>query len=362
MKIGMVMSIEKKWAYVFTENCQIMKVASRPQMALGQEVELPAVGKLEIWTRRRAALAAVAALLVLILALGILVGTGNFLSPVYATLSIDINPGIEMDLNRALTVIQVRAMNEQSAFLLNGCNYTGMHWEEAVKQWTLVVATQQSNPLHLVLVSAVLPEGAASLQARLLQLTEQIQLEVHQQVQVRVVYSHDVNVRKMARLNGLTIGRQMLLNQSLAREQSWNAESISNAPLGELVRDLLHEADYDQTGLTIAKRAQSRAGETRQIKQETEETARQEQRTDDSSASQPITDREQQTQQETAKVTERETSRETQTQPAVTPAGEQATQRETQRETKIQGQTEEQNQPDETQLPSPAASPGRHAD
>ena len=74
-----------------------------------------------------------------------------------------------------------------------------------------------------------------------------------------MVYSHDNTVRKTADQNGLSVGRQMLLNQSDAKQMGWDSETIQDAPLGELVRNLLKGEDEDQTRLTSASRIDNTA-------------------------------------------------------------------------------------------------------
>ncbi|MDW7659015.1 MAG: anti-sigma factor domain-containing protein, partial [Bacillota bacterium] len=88
------MSIEKKWAYVFTQSCGLEKVALKPDMVIGQEVCLPSTQTRQTMSLQRfkPVWAAAGFLLVLVMVLSLLVGTGAFLSPVYATISVDVNP------------------------------------------------------------------------------------------------------------------------------------------------------------------------------------------------------------------------------------------------------------------------------
>lgn len=247
MKKGVVLSIDRDLATVFTQDCGLESVALTPKMKMGREAVLPESSR----PRRMSFVwAATAILLVLVLVLGLLVGTGNFLSPVYATLSVDVNPSIELDLNRSLHVIRVRALNDEAAALLQGQELRKMNWEDAVMRWTELVDAKYQLRERTVLISAVLPEGAEQLRIRLLDLEKKLQQGPLVQEQARMVYSHDNAVRKTASQNGLSVGRQMLLNQSDAKQMGWDSETIQDAPLGELVRNLLKGEDEDQTRLT----------------------------------------------------------------------------------------------------------------
>jgi len=305
MKKGVVLSIDRNQATVFTQDCGLETIALTPKMKMGRETVLPSSSRPR---SLRFAWAATAMLAVLVLVLGLLVGTGNFLSPVYATLSVDVNPSIELDLNRSLNVIRVRALNDEAAALLQNQELRKLNWEEAVMRWTELVDAKYPLQERTVLLSAVLPEGAEQLRIRLLALEKKLQQGPVVQEQVRVVYSHDNTVRKTADQNGLSVGRQMLLNQSDAKQMGWDSETIQDAPLGELVRNLLKGEDEDQTRLT-----------SRQTNRQTETL-----QTGETSGSGTQT---------TSQATQRETNRETSASSSSGQTGSPSTIRQTDRET-----------------------------
>jgi hypothetical protein len=258
MKKGIVLALDKTRATLFTEQCELVRVRCQPHMALGREVAVEPARE-RVWTAKPLQVALAALSLVLVLAVVLLAGQSLLVSPVYATISIDINPSLELDLNQALTVMAVRAMNEDAAALLTGLELKGLDWEEAVRRWTEQVRQQTATAPGTVLISVVMPQTATQLQERLLVLEDQLQQEVRQQTEVRVLYTHDTQVTRQAHQNELSVGRQMLLNQSRAQNQAWNEASIATASLGELVRMLLRGEDRDQTGLTVASAAQTLA-------------------------------------------------------------------------------------------------------
>lgn len=70
------------------------------------------------------------------------------------------------------------------------------------------------------------------------------------QVKAQYIYSHDEEVVDKAKQNGLSVGRQMLLNQAKAQNQDYNNQSIAEAPLDELLPKLIGNQERNQSGVT----------------------------------------------------------------------------------------------------------------
>jgi hypothetical protein len=252
MKTGTILSIDQKYAYVFTSDCHMVKLQWQPDMAVGKEISMDtvAVNAKPAVNSRRLKFSLAAACLVLLLAVGLILGQGLLTSPVYATLSIDVNPSLELSLNKQLEVYSVKAMNEDAAQLLKGQDLSGLNWQEAIKRWTEIL--QQSNQVQVqtMLIAAVMPENAEQLKTQLLSMDGNNNQGVLAGVQVRVIYSNDQSVVYDANQNGLSIGRQMLLNQARVQNQNWDKTSIADAPLGDLIQKLLRDRDQNQNKLT----------------------------------------------------------------------------------------------------------------
>lgn len=252
MKKGMILNISRQTATVFTDDCRVIKVRHRPDMVRGQEYDLDRMSLAPARTVgfRRLAPALVAACLVLLLVGGVLF-SGVLADPVYAVLSIDVNPSLELSLNRDLNVIKVRAINEDAQRLLNSHDFTGLSWQEALRQWTKILQAQNTIQVENMLISAILPDSATMLKEQLVNMEQTSNNGEFDHIQIRVIYSSDNAVATQAAQNGLSVGRQMLLNQSDAQGQNYNANSIAQARLGELVGQLLQNGDHDQTRMTI---------------------------------------------------------------------------------------------------------------
>lgn len=306
MNKGMVMNISRKTATIFTSDCRMVKVPVKPDMVRGREYDLDQAEPVTIrLVSRRWVPAMVAACLVALLVGGILF-SGLLPQPVYATLSIDVNPSIEFSLNRDLAVIRSRAINEEARQLLAGHDFTGLSWQEAVRQWTQILKAQNVIQVQNMLISAVLPDDALELKNQLVAMEGLVNQGELSQIEVRVIYSSDSDVAGQAVQNGLSVGRQMLLNQAESQGEILDNTTIAQARLGDLVGRLLQKGDHDQTRLTIR--------ETQSLSEATGATETQRETNGSQAGTQP---------------TERETNRETNRETDGSPGGTQATSRET---------------------------------
>ncbi len=343
MKTGTILSIDHKYAYVFTSDCRMVKLLWQPDMAVGKEINMettlaktkPAVHK------RRLRFTLAAACLVLLIAAGLILSQGLSAGPAYAVLSIDVNPSLELSLNKQLTVISCQAMNDDAASLLKGRNLTGLTWQDAIARWTEILRQSNQVSVQTMLISAVMPENADLLRTQLLSLDGSGNPGALTGVQVRVIYSNDQAVLTEADRNHLSIGRQMLLNQARVQNENWDETSIADAPLGDLIQKLLRDRDQNQTRLT-ERTTQSIADQTGEpASSGNTETNRETNRQGDNSNAQ--SDESQQTNRETNRQTagsaqgteSQQTKRETNRQTAGSAQGaeSQQTDRETSRQT-----------------------------
>lgn len=252
MNKGIITAMNEKWATVLTEDCQLIKTRVQPDMAVGKEIYMDIKKKTQTAAVRPLRLKYVflAASIVLVMAVALFVGQGLFKNPVYALLSVDVNPSIEMSLNRDLKVISVKAMNKDAEQILSDQNYEGLTWQVAVERWTEAMRLSNQVQVQNMLISAVIPEDAEKLRTELISMEGTVNKGVLAGIAVRVIYSSDDAVSKEAAKNGLSVGRQMLLNQAQVQNQNWDKTTIADAPLGDLIQSLLVKGEQNQTRLT----------------------------------------------------------------------------------------------------------------
>jgi hypothetical protein len=252
MSKGVVLRIDRKWSYVFTTGSELVKMHVQPQHAVGKEVIMETERKQsrKAVLSRRWVPALVTAALVFLVGFGLVFGQGLIAQPVYATMSIDINPSLELSLDRELKVLSVRAMNQDAEQVLSKVQLKGLYWKTAVERWVEAVRATNQFQIETMLVSAVLPEDALQLKTELQTMQENPGTGVMANIQVRTLYTADRAVTTVAQQNGLSVGRQMLLTQSEVQNQNYDAAGIENAPLGDLIQTLLQTREMDQTGYT----------------------------------------------------------------------------------------------------------------
>ncbi len=252
MNTGIVLNMDRKWAYVMTSDCRMVRVHAKPHMTIGREIRMETEIARDVRPAptRRMKLAWAMAPLAVILVLGLVFGQGILFNPVYARLSIDINPSLEMALNRNLEVVSVQAMNQEAKQVLEGLafKFRGLQWEDAMGKWVEAVRAKLQIQVQTVLVSAVMPEDAVQLRTRLQEIEGTQNEGALKGIQVRAIYSYNGEVANEANRNGLSVGRQMLLDQARRQNRNYDEAEIAEAPVGDLIQALLQNQEQNQTG------------------------------------------------------------------------------------------------------------------
>ncbi len=251
MNKGTILSIEDTTATVMTEDCRLINIIAQPGMTVGEEIKMKTTNEtVRVPSTRKTWIAAIAAAVALTVLGSILLWNVIEDRRVYAQISVDVNPSVEFSLNRDLTVLSVKAMNEDAVTYLANRKFTGLTWQEAVEKWVEILRESNQIEVKEVLISGVFPEDAIKLQEQLLLLEGNPEFGAMNGLMVRVIYSTDPEVMKQAKANELSVGRQMLLNQSKEQNKEWNEGNIGGAKLGELTKALLGEGQQDQTKIT----------------------------------------------------------------------------------------------------------------
>lgn len=256
MNKGKIVSIDGFTATVMTEDCQLKNIQAQPDMTVGKEIYMKDAQNTKETTNGTSKFRGawkpllVAAGVAVILIAGLFAGKVYVQNKVFAHISVDVNPSIEFAINRDLEVISVKALNAEAEKMLDGQDFAGMAWRDAVEQWLETLRASNEFQIENVLISAVLPENAEALQAQIVSLEGAGEVGTVNGLAVRVIYTNDENVANEAQNNGLSVGRQMLLNQSIAQNLEWNKENIEKAQLGNLVQALIGEGEQNQTKLT----------------------------------------------------------------------------------------------------------------
>lgn len=251
MKKGTVLSIDKRSALVFTDDCQLLRLPLMPDMAVGREIALESpvseMPRLD-WSRMtRPALATAAMFLIIALSVWSLRMFQR--DPVYAYISVDVKPSVQLQLDRDLQVTAAEGLDEASRQLLAGLPLAGKDWQVAINVWLTQLAQETDLGQETILISAVFPEKNNLLREQLESVNGHGGSGILAGLDVHIAYSSDYDLVQTAQANHLTIGRQMLLIKSERLSQDWDPNTIVTAPLSILVHTLLAKDATDVTAI-----------------------------------------------------------------------------------------------------------------
>ncbi len=131
MRKGIVMEKGSDHVIVMTKDARFVKLNTKKHAAIGEEIYF-FEEDLAI-KRRPIGRAAIAAVLAFFLILASVPFIGPYLTPVYAIVSVDINPSLELFLDQQEKVIRYRAFNERARDVLSR-DLVGDSIEEALEQ------------------------------------------------------------------------------------------------------------------------------------------------------------------------------------------------------------------------------------
>ncbi len=251
MRKGTVLSIEHDVAIIFTDDCGLVRIPCRPDMAVGREILLPDLEavtsvrrvspRIHTWKPAMAA-----AILLIVITVGLWMGQSRWPTAAYARISVEVNPGIELVLNRHLEVSDVRYLDEEARQLAAGVTLEGLEWREAVERWAEVLVDQWPEKLERMLVAAFVSPRDEAFLGSLREMAGTGNPGALSGVDVRILYGTDPEIARLADRNNLSLGRQMILNQSRDSQLGWEVDAIAIAPLGDLVGLMPANPDPDQ--------------------------------------------------------------------------------------------------------------------
>lgn len=267
---GIIMQVSDSYAIVMTPDRQFRRVPVHAGMTIGQEIEIPKEEpRFKIAWRKFAMVAASLAL-----AVG-LWQASVFLQPeqVSAYVALDINPSLELSINKDKEVLQVTPLNEDAETLIKNLKLKGKSVEEAVND-VAIEATKLGyiKPQVEILVTAA-DAGDSTVDLKALEQTVMQTMQVS--LRERGIASNVGGVlvtqkeREEAKRLGLTPGKYALYVQAQASAidialDDLKQQSVSNIAIkhGEDVKeivagmkgdkklaDLVHEITEKQSSL-----------------------------------------------------------------------------------------------------------------
>ncbi len=255
---GTVMELHEHRALIFTMDCGLVYIRRRQGMFLGQQVlfrqrDLNPAARIPFRRLAFSLTAIAAALALLLVGGGILAGLFSGLglpgldgSP-YAFLALDVNPSVELALDRNDRIAALNTLNGDAASLFGDMDLTGLPAGEAVDAIleTLAEAGYLARDEEgTLLLSGTVAKGLRflernrlekHLQKLLVETAGRIEVRIAERTTLYVFYSGDGAVREQAEENGLSIGRQLLLMEATGRKVDMTRDEAKQADLKSLL-------------------------------------------------------------------------------------------------------------------------------
>lgn len=223
MRTGVILELKSGNAVVLDASGGFRTLPAKPGWKPGDVVPLPR-------GRRTAPLAALAACL----AVAVLGGTGGFLwFDQTGLVSLDVNPSVELGVNRFDRVVSVRALNDQGAELLEAAQVAGRPAGEAVE--TLLNGDYLAPYLDTEGYAAltVQADGAAQ-EEKLLNLAGASAARTDALVDV---YAVDAETVSAAHGCGVTAGKYLALMELQAADPEADIMEYAHCGIGEIRRE-----------------------------------------------------------------------------------------------------------------------------
>jgi hypothetical protein len=249
---GTIMEIRDNKAYVFTQSCDMVQIRAKKEYLMGQQVhfsdkdmlKLPAILRLRNY--RLTAAAAVALLLIASIIISVAVlprGAFGFDTACAAVVSVDINPSIELSVNKEMRVIDIVYANEAGSLLSDGLNVRSKSISEAL---TMILELAGENGYlaegHIVLVSAApnSPEPDQTYEKQLRGILSSFEQDAGPDV--FTVYVEDTQIIRQAKQTDLSIGKLLLYKYAVDNGYDISVQKIKETGISDILGMLDIEA------------------------------------------------------------------------------------------------------------------------
>lgn len=192
--------------------------------------------KKNTWVRRLSAIAAIFALLI-VGCLGFLYYNSNY--AVGSTVSLDINPSIEIRVNRKDRVLDVIPLNEDGRIVVGEMDFAGSDLDVAVN--ALVGSMLRNGYLNelsnsiLISVDGDNAEKTAQLQEKLsAEISSLLNTDTFSGAVLSQTVTADADLRSLADTYGITVGKAQLVKQIMSASPLYTFESLAGLSINEL--------------------------------------------------------------------------------------------------------------------------------
>lgn len=184
-------------------------------------------------------LAATAAVLALVVTAGIGFGIYRTNNTVYSTISLDVNPSIEIQVNSREKVLEVNALNSDGDIILDDMDLTGSDMNVAVNAIIGSMLrngyiTELSNSI-LVSVNSKDPAQSAALQKELTsRIANMVDSESFSAAVIGQTVTEDAALQKLADKNHISLGKAKLISSIIAQDSRYTFDELAGLSVNEL--------------------------------------------------------------------------------------------------------------------------------
>lgn len=249
---GTIIEINNKKTFVFTMDCGVVTLRTREEYILGQQITFTKRDKYPelVLSVSKRTMAIAAAFLVLVASTATASSflhnkdQSGFDTVPTALVSVDINPSIEVSINKDEEIVSAQAKNEDGTKLLESLDLTHKKLVDGVNE--IIAAAKDMGYLDesrkVVLVSATLYDSAGSdtsteYAAQLKDILGRLETE-SDSADLLTVYIDDSAIIKEAKDNDLSIGKELLYEYAQTQDAPLTAADIRSASLSELLDKL----------------------------------------------------------------------------------------------------------------------------
>jgi hypothetical protein len=232
MKKGIVLEVDDDFVTLLTPDGEFVQIKKEGSYQIGQEIERIPMQRQKTkktffrFSSFKLAVASIAAVCLLVLSLF----SSSTSNAVYAYLSIDINPSIELTVNKKLEVINIRGYNQDGKKLV--ANLSDWKEKKFVDVTKKIIELSMKNGYlqegEEVLITTVEREANRSSSQRLTKELDEVKRSYQKQDIVVTTEKSTLELRKEAVEKGFTTGKYMRLTEKAKENKINNNGSNQN--------------------------------------------------------------------------------------------------------------------------------------
>ncbi|WP_010248606.1 anti-sigma-I factor RsgI family protein [Acetivibrio cellulolyticus] len=246
--VGTIIELAQDGAIVMVSDCDFVLIRKKKGMFLGQQVKFsdsdiknPNKGTI----KRVSAIAGIAAALIMIFMAVFQFMQKSPIDRTYAFVDIDINPSLELLIDRNNSVVGIKEINKDAETLLEDNNLKGMPIDYAIEKVFELAHDRgfvYEDKENLVLISLALNPKAGKKgdeEQKLEELLAQIEVEANEDKIIKpVVITVPESTKKSADINDLSTGRQYIYEKSKEQSNEIDLVEAKESPIEDLLSEV----------------------------------------------------------------------------------------------------------------------------